>query len=148
MYAADLDSCIWKALGFVLRLIHTDYAKYYIAGHWKTGPKEFPAWGATPPTHTLEKHWGGLGPRPPPPTGPDAYELLKTPCHRLVWGQNCGIVWVKEEGSWRDLEICASPKVGGAETSLPPPSLESGGGEASAPLPPYSYALWTGEHIR
>ena len=64
-YAADLASCIWKALGFVLRLIHTDYAKYYIAGHWKTGPKGLPAWGATPPTHTGETR-GGLGPLPPP----------------------------------------------------------------------------------
>ena len=32
-YAADLASCIWKDVGFVLRLIRTDYANYYIAGH-------------------------------------------------------------------------------------------------------------------
>ena len=47
---------------------------------------------------------------------------------------------MKEEGPWRDLEIRASPKVGGgAETSFCPPSLESRG--ASVPLaPPCSYA--------
>ena len=88
--------------------------------------------GHPPPhTHTGET-LGGWVPRPP---GPDAYELLKTPSHRLVRSQYCGIVWVKEEGSWRDLEICASPKVGGgAETSFRGPSLESGGGRAP-PLP-------------
>ena len=87
--------------------------------------------GPPPPhTHTGETR-GGLGPLSP--RGPDAYELLKTP-HRLVRSQYCGIVCVKEEGSWRDLEICASPKVGGAETSFHPPFLESGG--ATAPLAP------------
>ena len=89
-----------------------------------------------PPTDTLEKHWGGAG--FPVPPGSDAYELLKTPSHRLVRSQYCEIVWVKKEGSWRDLEICASPKVGGGSGDLlPPPSLESGGGGASAPSPPF-----------
>ena len=90
-------------------------------------------------THTLEKHGGGLSP-PPLPPGPDAYELLKTP-HRLVRSQSCGIVWVKEEGSWRELEMCASPKVGGGGNLLPPPPfLESGG--ANAPLAPPFLRLW------
>ena len=96
-------------------------------------PKGASSMRGHPPTHTQtgETLGGGWVPRPP---GPDAYELLKTPSHRLVRSQYCDIVWVKEEGSWRDLEICASPKVGGAETSFHPPSLESGG--ASAPLAP------------
>ena len=97
--------------------------------------------GLSPPTHThaLKKHWGGgWVPRLP---GPDAYELLKTPSHRLVRSQYCGIVSVKEEGPWRDLEICVSPKVGGgAETSFHPLSLESGGGECPLNFPPCSYA--------
>ena len=90
-----------------------------------------------PPTHTLVKH-GGEGAGSPAPPGPDAYELLKTPSHRLVRSQYCGIVWVKEEGSWWDLEICASPKAGGEETSFRPPSLESGG--QRPPCPPCSHA--------
>ena len=54
------------------------------------------------------------------------------------------MVWAKEEGSWRDLEICVRPKSGGGGGGdlLPPlPCLESGGG-ASAALapPPCSYA--------
>ena len=84
-----------------------------------------------PPTHTLEKRWGAGFPAPP---GPNAYELLKTPSHRLIRSQYCGIVWVKEEGSWRDLEICASPKVGGGDL-LPPPFPGKWGG-ASAPFAP------------
>ena len=54
--------------------IDTDYAKYYIAGHWKTGPKALPAWGPPPPhTHTGETLGRGAGvPRRPAP-GPDAY---------------------------------------------------------------------------
>ena len=45
-------------------------------------------------------------------------------------------MWAKEEGSWRDLEICVSPKVcvWGDGDSLLSPSLESRG--AGAPLPP------------
>ena len=54
---------------------------------------------------------------------------------------------MKEEGSWRDLEICASPKVGGGvETSFHPPSLESGGGEQplAPPVPtPMKYLTLT-----
>ena len=140
VYAADLASCIWKLLGFVLRLIHTvtDYAKYYIAGHWKTGPIE----GASsmrghplpsPHTHTEElEHWGGWVPRP---SGPDAYERLKTP-HRLVRSQYCGIVWVKEEESWRDLEICATPKVGGGRRLPSAPPLPGKWGGERPPCPP------------
>ena len=94
--------------------------------------RDFQHEGPLPPhTHTLEKHGGGgWGPR-----GPDAYELLKTPSYRLVRSQYCGIVWVKEEGSWRDLEICASPKVGGGRRRLPPPPWKVGGGERP-PCPP------------
>ena len=133
-----MASCIWKALGCVLRLIHTDYAKYYIAGHWKTDPKGLPAWGVTPHTHTrtLEKHCGGWAGSP----GPDAYELLKTPSHRLVRSQYCGIVWVKEEVSWRDLEICASPKPGGRPPSAPPlPGKWRGERPLAPPLCSYAY---------
>ena len=120
-----------------LRLIHTDYTKHYIAGHWKTGPKGLPAWGATPhPSHTHWRKMGGAGSPAPPPPGPDAYELLKTP-HRLVRSQYCGIVWVKEEGSWRDLDICASPKVGGQKPPSAPPAWKVGGGRAPpCPRPP------------
>ena len=88
----------------------------------------------SPHTHTGETL--GEGGWVPPP-GPDAYELLKTP-HRLVRSQYCGIVWVKEEGPWRDLEICASPTVGGGR----PPSApfpRKWGGERPPP-PPCSYA--------
>ena len=56
-----------------------------------------------------------------PPPGSDVYEFLKTP-HRLVRGQYHGIVWAKDEESWRNLEICISPKVGGRRPpSVPPP---------------------------
>ena len=104
-----------------------------------------------PPTHTLEKHGGAgspapWGPGPLPPWGPDTYELLKTP-HRLVRSQYCGIVWVKEEGSWRDLEICASPKVEGRKPPSAPPFLESGGATAP-PLPPLFLHLWILYHTR
>ena len=84
-----------------------------------------------PPPHTLKKHWGGWVPRP---SGHDAYERLKTP-HRLVRSQYCGIVWVKEEESWRDLEICATPKVGGGGDLLPRPPPWKVRGRAP-PLPP------------
>ena len=60
---------------------------------------------------------GGLA-SPAAPPGPDAYELLKTPSHRLVRSQYCGIMWVKEGRCWRDLEICASLKVGGGGGDL------------------------------
>ena len=86
-----------------------------------------------PPKHTHCRNTGGVW-VPCPRPGPDAYELLKTPYHRLVRSPYCGIVLVKEEGSWRDLEICASPKVEGRRPPSAPPSLESGG--ASAPLAP------------
>ena len=89
-----------------------------------------------PHTHWINTGGGGWVPRP---SGPDAYERLKTP-HRLVRSQYCGIVWVKEEESWRDLEICVTPKVGGAETSFRPPSLESEGVEHPPCPPPCSYA--------
>ena len=92
-----------------------------------------------PPPHT---HWRntGAGAGSPASPGPDAYELIKTP-HRLVRSQYCGIVWVKEEGPWRDLEICASPKVwGGGGYLLPaPPPWKVGG---SAPLPPLFLRLY------
>ena len=40
-----------------------------------------------------------------------------------------GIVWVKEEGPLRDLEICVRPKVGGGGRGQPlSPPPESGGG--------------------
>ena len=137
-----IASCIWKALGFVLRLIHTDYAKYYIAGHWKTGPKGLPAWGATPPphTHTLEKHvgrdWVSV------PTG--SRHLWTSQKHLTDWfnrSQYFGIVWVKEKGSWRDLGICARSKRGGWRPPSAPLPWEVRGG-ATAPLPPlflYAY---------
>ena len=137
-YAADLASRIWEALGFVLRLIHTDYEKYYIARHWKNWPEGASSMRGHPsPTHW--RNIGGRGGWVPRALGPDAYEFLKTPSHRLGRSQYCGIVWVKEEGSWRDLEICASPKVWGAETSFRPPPAWKGGGRAS-PCPPCSYA--------
>ena len=124
----------WKALGFVLRPIHTDYANYYITGHWKTGPKGLPAWGATTPTHTVEKH-GGAGSPGPPLRVPTPMNLSE---HLTDWlgvstVELCG--WKK-----RDLEICASPKVEGQR----PPSIplpEKWG--VSAPLaPPCSYAMY------
>ena len=94
--------------------------------------------GPLPPyTHTPEKHLGEGAGSP----GPDAYELLKAPSHRLVRSQYCGIVWVKEEGSWRDLEICASPKVcvcgGGGRDLLPPPLPGKWGGSVprAPPVP-------------
>ena len=89
-----------------------------------------PAGGATlpPPPHTHWRNTGALG-----PPGPNAYELFKTP-HRLVRSQYCGIVWVKEEGSWRDLEICVSPRVGGGRDLLPLPLLGKWGGEHPPPI--------------
>ena len=123
-YATNLASCIWKALGFVPRLIHTDYAKNYIAGHRKTGPKGRPAWGAGRP------HWKNRGIWAPQPLGLQRLWISQTPSHRLVRSQYRGIVCAKEEESWQDLEICVSWKVGGAETSFcPPPCLQSGGEE-------------------
>ena len=108
-------------------IISLDTEKLARRGFQHEGPP------SPPHTHTAET-WGRWVPRLPP--GPDAYELFKTP-HRLVRSKYCGIVWVKEEGSWRDLEICVSPRVGGgAETSFRSSSLESGGGGASTPLPP------------
>ena len=89
------------------------------------------------PPPPLEKHWGGGLSPPPPPTPPgfDAYEFLKTPSHRLVRSQYCGIVWAKEEGSWRDLEICVSPKVEGADTPFRPLPGKWGAGAPLAPPP-------------
>ena len=54
-------------------------------------------------------HWKNRGEPGFLPPGSDTYEFL-TP-HQLVRSQYRGIVWAKEEGSWRDLEICVSPKV-------------------------------------
>ena len=80
---------------------------------------------------------GGLG----SPPSPNAYELFKTPSHILVRSQYCGIVWMKEERCWRELEMCASPKVGaGAEISFGPSSWKGGG--ASTPLLPLFLRLW------
>ena len=87
-----------------------------------------------PPTHTGETRDRRVPHLSP---GPDAYELLKTP-NRLVRSQYCGIVWVKEEGSWRDLEICVSPKVGGRRPPSAPPPWKVGGW--APPCPPHSYA--------
>ena len=86
----------------------------------KLARRDFQHDGPSPPhTHTGETLGGGWVPRAP---GPDTYEIIKTPSHRLVRSQYCGTVWVKEEGSWWDLEICASPKVGGwRPPSTPPP---------------------------
>ena len=128
-YAGDLASCIWKALGYVLRLIRTDITQNIISlDTEKLARRSFQHGGPGPPT-------GKTGESPGSSPGSDVYEFLKTP-HRLVRGQYRGIVWVKEEGSWRNLEICMSPKVGGQRPpSAPPPSLESGGGERP-PLPP------------
>ena len=62
-YAADLASCIGKALGVALQVIHTDYAKSYIARHWKTGPKGLPAWGGQlPSTGETGEAWVPLAP--------------------------------------------------------------------------------------
>ena len=55
----------------VVRLIHTDYAKYYIAGHWKTGTKELKAWRGTGVPPTGKTGGGSLG----PPRFRGAYEL-------------------------------------------------------------------------
>ena len=90
--------------------------------------------GPPPPphhTHTGETR-GGAG----FPPGSDGYELSKTP-HRLVRSQYCGIVWVQEEGSWRHLEICASPKVGGRRPPSAAPPWKVGG---APPCPPCSCA--------
>ena len=136
-YAADLASCIWKALGFVLRLIYTDYAKYYIAGHWKTGPKGLPAWGAIPPyTHTLEKHrGGGQGTQPPRVPTPKNFSKHLTDWSGVSTVELCG--WKKRDLS-RILRYVRAQKWGGRNLLLPP-FLESGG--VSAPLtPPCSYA--------
>ena len=97
--------------------------------------------GHPPPQHThTGETLGGGGAGSPAHSGPDAYELLKTPSHRLVRSQYCGIVWVKEEGSWRDFEICARPKVGGGRIppSAPPPGKWGGTSGLLAP-PPCSY---------
>ena len=52
----------------------------------------------------------------------------------------CGIVWVKE-GPWRDLEICASPKVGvGRRPPSAPLPGKWGGGKRPLIPPPCSYA--------
>ena len=78
-----------------------------------------------------------------PPPGSDVYECLKTP-HRLVRGQYRGSMWAKEEGSWWNLEICMSPKVGGGSRDpllVPPPPWRMRGREP--PCPPGSYACGT-----
>ena len=89
-----------------------------------------------PGSSPLEKQGGGWVP-PDFLPGSNAYEFLKTPSHRLVRSQYRGIVWAKEEGSWRDLDICVSPKVevGGGGLLLPL-SLESGGGGKGVLAPP------------
>ena len=115
-------------------IISLDTEKLARRGFQHEGPPPPP-----PHTHTLKKHWGGWVPRP---SGPDAYERLKTP-HRLVRSQYCGIVWVKEEESWRDLEICATPKVGGRRPPSAPPPWKVRG--RAPPLPPLFLRLWTGE---
>ena len=97
------------------------------------------AWGGFSPP--LEKQGRTGSPRSPLPDS-DAYEFLKTPSHRLVRGQYRGIVWAKEEGSWRDLETCVSPKVGGGDLLLLPFPGKWG---ASAPpplVPPLFLRLW------
>ena len=104
---------------FVLRLIHTDYAKYYIAGHWKTGPKGLPAWGATPPTHTLEKH-GREELDPPPPRVPTPMNFSK---HLTDWlgvstVELCG--WKKRDLGGI-LRYVRAQKWRGSGNLLPPP---------------------------
>ena len=59
---------------------------------------------------------------------------------RTDWfrSQYRAIVWAKEEGSWRDLDIYVSSKVAGggaAETPFASPSLKSEGA-STPPLPP------------
>ena len=130
-YAGDLASCIWKALGFVLRLIHTDYTNYYhIAGDRKAGPKKLPAWGGgrSPPGKTGRT----LGP-------PPVLTLLNFLKHLTDWlgvstVESCG--WKKRDLNWRDLEIYVrGQKWGGGWDPLLPPPWKVGGG-ASTPLPP------------
>ena len=95
-----------------------------------------------PHTHTGETR-GELGPLPPPPPRvPTPMNFSKHLTDCMVRSQYCGFVWVKEEGSWRDLEICASPKVGGGrKPPSAPPFLESGG-ERVSPFPPLFLRLW------
>ena len=88
--------------------------------------------GEPPPPHTGEMD-------PAPPRFRRLW-ILKTPSHRLIRSQYRGIVWAKEEGSWRDLEIYVSPKVEGWRPPSSAP-LESGG--VSAPLAPLSLYLCT-----
>ena len=137
-YPADLASCIWKALGFVLRLIHTNYAECYIAGHWKTGPKGLNSSMRGHPllhTHTGETLGGYWVPCPPVPTPTNFSKHLLTDWLRVSTVELCG--WKK-----RDLEICASSKVcvcGGGDL-LPAPLPGKWGGNEHLPCPPCSYA--------
>ena len=139
-YAGDLASYIWKALGYVLRLIRTDITQNIISlDTEKLARRSFQHGGPGPPT-------GKTGESPGPSPCSDVYEFLKTP-HRLVRGQYRGIVWVKEEGSWRNLEICMSPKVGGGQRppSAPPPWRV--GGQAP-PCPPVPTPMFKGYQRR
>ena len=138
-YAADLASCIWKALGLVLRLIHTDYAKYYIAGHWKTGPKGLPARGATlpPHTHTLQKHGGAGSPASPRVPTPMNFSKHLTGWLGASTVELCG--WKKRDLGGILRYVWAQEWGGGRPPSAPPP-WKVGGGEHPPCPPPCSYA--------
>ena len=134
MRATCMAFCIYKALGFVLRLIHTDYAKHYIAGHWKTGPKELPAWGGgrVPPPHWKNR-------------GEPGSSLVPTPINFLNLTDWLGVSTVelcarKKRDLGGILRYVWAQKCVGEEPLLPPPPPgEWRGGSPLAP-PPRSYA--------
>ena len=136
----DLESSI----GFVLRLIHTDCAKYYISlDTEKLSRSSFQHGGAGSPP--LEKQGRAC---PLPRAVPMPMNFLKHLIDMLGVSAGRGIVWAKEEGSWRDLEIICEPKSvcvwgGGVDTPFCPPSLESvcvwGGKRTSRPSCSYAY---------
>ena len=64
-------------------------------------------------------HWRNTGGWAAPVPTPMNFTKYLT--DSLGVDQYRGIVWVKEEGSWRDLEMCVSPKGGQKPPSIPPP---------------------------
>ena len=136
-YAASLASCIWKALGFVLRLIHTDYAKCYIARHWKLARRGFQH-EDPPPTHTHWKNTGRRGwvPASPPlvPTPMNFWKHLLTDWLGVSTVELCG--WKKRDLGGILRYVRAQKCMCGAGDLLPPPSLESGGGGERPFAPP------------
>ena len=130
-----MASCIWKAQGLFLdwcRLIMQNVISLHTE---KPAQRGFQHMRGHLPTHW--RNTGGGVPRP------DACELLKTPSHRLVRSQYCGMGERRRilAGSW---DMCEAVSGGGGNL-LPPPRNVGWGRRPLAlppPVPTRKYFLW------